>query len=209
MPPERRGLRPRPPGAAPPPLPCLRHSGAAPPLLLTSRERRQAIGEKESVRPWGKRPRSERRRRGSLGLAGGQPAGLSTGHPEGARGGRESPRPGIQPSGRSPASLGSKTPAPAGGSLLAQQGIVKYTFTLKCRPPWPTKSSSASPSSRASATSLPPLPHLPHPRNAQRCYRAGRPEHAQPQQSGRGHAGPERPSPRSAAVMPSSGWNTW
>ena len=24
-----------------------------------------------------------------------------------------------------------------------------------------------------------------------------------------GHAGPERPSPREAAVMPSSGWNTW
>ena len=48
------------------------------------------------------------------------------------------------------------------------------------------------------------LPHLPHPRNAQRCYRAGRPEHAQPQQSGRGHAGPERPSPekrRSDAVL--------
>ena len=39
----------------------------------------------------GKRPRSERRRRGSLGLAGGQPAGLSTGHPEGARGGAETP----------------------------------------------------------------------------------------------------------------------
>ena len=194
MPPERRGLRPRPRGCAPAP--------AVPSALwghpATADQSRKAAGyrEKESVRPW-KRPRSERRRRGSLGLAGGQPAGLSRGPERGARG-RESPRPGIQPSGRSPASKGSRPPAPAGGSLPCAARYSEYTFPLKCRPPWPTKSSSASPSSRASATSLPPSPHLPHPRNAQRCYRAGRPEHAQPQQSGRGHAGPERPSPREA-----------
>ena len=197
------GLRPPAPGAAPPPpaVPSALWGGT--PLLLTSRERRQAIGGKRVCKTMGKRPRSERRRRGSLGLAGGQPAGLSTGHPEGARG-RESPRPGIQPSGRSPPAWGSKTPGPRRGSLPCAARYSEYTFPLKCRPPWPTKSSSASPSSRASATSLPPLPHLPHPRNAQRCYRAGRPEHAQPQQSGRGHAGPERPSPekrRSDAVL--------
>ena len=128
LPPERRSLRPPAPGAAPlpPAVPSALWGGT--PLLLTSRERRQAIGGKRVCKTMGKRPRSERRRRGSLGLAGGQPAGLSTGHPEGGARGRESPRPGIQPSGRSPASLGVEDPRPPQGLTSLQQGIVSTPF---------------------------------------------------------------------------------
>ena len=199
MPPERRGLRPPGPrGLRPRPLPCLRHSGGGTPLLLTSRERRQAIGGKRVCKTMGEAPEVGAPKARKPRVSRWATRRVVHGPPEGARGGRESPRPGIQPSGRSPASLGVEAPGPQGGSLPCAARYSEYTFPLKCRPPWPTKSSSASPSSRASATSLPPSPHLPHPRNAQRCYRAGRPEHAQPQQSGRGHAGPERPSPREA-----------
>ena len=198
MPPERRGLRPRPPGAAPPApaVPSALWGGT--PLLLTSRERRQAIGGKRVCKTMGEAPEVGAPKARKPRVSRWATRRVVHGPPEGRAGARKPP-PRYSAIGAKPRQQGSKTPAPRGGSFLAQQGIVSTPFPLKCRPPWPTKSSSASPSSRASATSLPPSPTPTAPaRNAQRCYRAGRPEHAQPQQSGRGHAGPERPSPREA-----------
>ena len=204
------GLRPPAPGAAPPSpaVPSALWGGT--PLLLTSRERRQAIGGKRVCKTMGEAPEVGAPKARKPRVSRWATRRVVHGPPR-RRAGARKPPPRYSAIGAKPRQLGGRRPpAPAGGSLPCAARYSEYTFPLKCRPPWPTKSSSASPSSRASATSLPPLPHLPHPRNAQRCYRAGRPEHAQPQQSGRGHAGPERPSPeRSAAVMPSSGWNTW
>ena len=120
---------PRPPGAAPAPpaVPSALWGGT--PLLLTSRERRQAIGEKESVRPWGEAPEVGAPKARKPRVSRWATRRVVHGPPRRGARGRESPRPGIQPSGRSPASLGVEDPpAPPGAHFLAQQGIVSTPF---------------------------------------------------------------------------------
>ena len=132
MPPERRGLRPRPPGLRPRPLPCLRHSGAAPPLLLPSREGRQAIGGKRSFRPWGEAPEVGAPKARKPRVSRWATRRVVHGPPRRARAGVRNPRPGIQLTGRRPAKLGvAKPPQSPQGSRLSEGKCSESTSRRK------------------------------------------------------------------------------
>ena len=101
--PKRRGLRPPgPPWAAPPPpaVPSALWGGT--PATAGQPEEGQATGRKKGLSDHGGSARGQRRRRGSLGLAGGQPLAVVHGPPRRGARGCGNPRPGIRLPGRKP-----------------------------------------------------------------------------------------------------------
>ena len=123
MPPERRGLRPPGPRELRPrPLPCLRHSGAAPPLLLPSREGRQAIGGKRSFRPWGEAPEVGAPKARKPRVSRWATRRVVHGPPRRGARGCGNPRPGIQLTGRRPAETGGGEAAPEPAGLTLSEG---------------------------------------------------------------------------------------